>query len=207
MQICPKTFVLVHAVQILLFAPMDWDKERSYSRDEEYARWFPTPPAFGEALPAVTGNLNVDVCTALLESAQSTHPKITIAARLAEAKIKDMEPLSKANFKAVMNLLNSIHPKQDFDAKLTRIQETLTHVDKFILEHQISDFTRIQEESEVIIEFRRANPDKEAELIKLSRQQYSLEHVMSSLQPESPEEGLESLCETFGIAPWPDLRL
>ncbi|CZR36035.1 uncharacterized protein FPRO_03705 [Fusarium proliferatum ET1] len=334
-QISPKAFVLAHAVQILLFAPIDWDRERVYSRDRgKYVHRFPTPAEFGggtgtqvaglfsmedlhrailifyalvcrrskrtawitrtpssnaneagfvgyfdesaaaiaevpevgdtvmdvslvagakfqasvkekslerrvaqkawakkyreqqmdggrdidllsdyqippdpDALPAVTGNHHVDVCAALLESTQSTRPKLAIKARIAEARIKDMEPLSKTSFKAVIGLLNSVHGKHDFDAMLAQLQETITHVDSFLPGNEINDFIRSQEESEVVTEFRRANPEKEAELVKLSRQQYALEHVLSSLQPEPSKEGLQSLCATFGIAPWPDLRL
>lgn len=164
----------------------------------------PTDP---DALHAVTGNRHVDVRAALLESAQSTRPKLVIKARIAETRIKDMDPLSKASFKAVISLLKSAHGKHDFEAKLVQLQKTITHVDSFLPDTQINGFIRSQEESEVVTEFRRANPEKEAELVKLSRQQYALEHVLSSLQPEPSKEGLQSLCATFGIAPWPDLRL
>ncbi|KAF5584723.1 snf2 family helicase [Fusarium subglutinans] len=336
-QISRKAFVLVHAVQILLFAPMDWDRDRVYSRDrEKYVHRFPTPAEFGggngtqvagmfsmedlhrailifytlvcrrsqskrtvwitrpppvskndpefvgywdesaaaiaegpeaadtvvevslaagakyqasvkekkrerlvaqrawtkkyreqkkedgrdidvlsddrvppdpDAPPAVTGNRHVEVCAALLESAQSTRPKLAIRERIAEARIRDMEPLSKKSFEAVMSRLNTVHGKEDFDAKLARIRDTITQVESFLPNNKINDFIRSQEESEVVTEFRRAHPDKEVELLKLSRQQYALEHVLSSLQPEQSKEGLQSLCQTFGIAPWPDLRL
>ncbi|KAF5966992.1 hypothetical protein FCOIX_12213 [Fusarium coicis] len=47
-QISVQAFVLVHAIQILLFAPMDWDSKRVYSRDnEKYIRRFSTPADFG----------------------------------------------------------------------------------------------------------------------------------------------------------------
>jgi hypothetical protein len=47
-QISVKAFVLVHAIQTILFAPMDWDSKRVYSRDnEKYIRRFPTPADFG----------------------------------------------------------------------------------------------------------------------------------------------------------------
>ncbi|KAF5586520.1 hypothetical protein FPANT_7225 [Fusarium pseudoanthophilum] len=128
-------------------------------------------------------------------------------ARISEAKIVHMEPLSKANFKAVIGVLNSAHQKQDFDTKLAQIQRTITHVDRFLPDSEINDFIRSQEESEVVTEFRLANPDKEAELVKFSRQQYALEHVLSSLQPEPSKEGMQSLCQAFRIAEWPDLRL
>ncbi|KLP19566.1 uncharacterized protein LW94_14915 [Fusarium fujikuroi] len=334
-QIYTKAFVLAHAIQILLFAPMDWDRERVYSRDrEKYVHRFPTPAEFGggtrtqvaglfsmedlhrailifyalvcrrskrtawitrtpssnaneagfvgyfdesaaalaefpeigdtamdvsfvagakfrasvkekslerrvaqkawvkkyreqqmdsgrdinllsddqippdsNAPPALNGNQHVNVCTALLESTQSTRPKLAIKARIAEARIKDMDPLSKSSFRAIIGLLNSVHGKHDFDAKLAQLQKTITHVDSFLPDSEINDFIRSQEESEVVTEFRRANPEKEAELVKLSRQQYALEHMLSSLQPEPSKEGLQSLCQTFGIAEWPDLRL
>ncbi|CCT64919.1 uncharacterized protein FFUJ_03817 [Fusarium fujikuroi IMI 58289] len=334
-QISTKAFVLAHAIQILLFAPMDWDRERVYSRDrEKYVHRFPTPAEFGggtrtqvaglfsmedlhrailifyalvcrrskrtawitrtpssnaneagfvgyfdesaaalaefpeigdtamdvsfvagakfrasvkekslerrvaqkawvkkyreqqmdsgrdinllsddqippdsNAPPALNGNQHVNVCTALLESTQSTRPKLAIKARIAEARIKDMDPLSKSSFRAIIGLLNSVHGKHDFDAKLAQLQKTITHVDSFLPDSEINDFIRSQEESEVVTEFRRANPEKEAELVKLSRQQYALEHMLSSLQPEPSKEGLQSLCQTFGIAEWPDLRL
>ncbi|KAF4503723.1 hypothetical protein FAGAP_1 [Fusarium agapanthi] len=334
-QISSKAFVLAHAVQILVFAPMSWDKDRVYSRDrEKYIHRFPTPAEFGggtgtqvaglfsmedlhrtilifyrlvlrrsrpctawitrvpssekdeafagyfnesavaiaevpevadtvmevslaagakyqasvkekklerrvaqrawtkkyreqkkedgrdidllsdnhvppdpDALPAVTGNQHVDVCAALLESAQSIRPKLATKARIAEARIRGMEPLSKKSFKAVMSRLNTVHGKQDFDAKLAQLQKTITQVESFLLDNELNDFIRSQEESEVVTEFWRANPDKREELVKPSRQQYALEHVLSSLQPEPSKEGLQSLCETFGIAAWPDLRL
>ncbi|QGI61236.1 hypothetical protein CEK27_005207 [Fusarium fujikuroi] len=303
-QISTKAFVLAHAIQILLFAPMDWDRERVYSRDrEEYVHQFPTPAEFGggtgthvaglfskedlhcailifyalvcrrskrtawitrtpssnaneagfvgyfdesaaasaevpevgdtvmdvflvagaklrasvnekslerrvaqkswtkkyreqqmdggrdidllvddqippdpDALPAATGNHNVDVCAALLESAQSTGPKLAIKARIAEARIKDMEPLSKTSFKAVIGLLNSVHGKHDFDAKLAQLQKTITHVDSFLPDNEINDFIRSQEESEVVTEFRRANPEKEEELVNFRQLHHQKQH-------------------------------
>jgi hypothetical protein len=110
-------------------------------------------------LPEVTGNHHVDVCAALL---QFTRPKLTIKARISEAKIVDMEPLSKANFKAVIGVLNSAHRKQDFDTKLAQIRRTITHVNRFLPNSEINDFIRSREESEIATEFRLANPDKEA---------------------------------------------
>ncbi|KAG5815236.1 hypothetical protein H9Q74_002952 [Fusarium xylarioides] len=110
------------------------------------------------------------ICAALLESAQSTQPKLAIKVRIAEARIRDTEPLTKAGFKAVVGLLNSLHGKQDFDAKLAQTQKTITLVGKFFPEDKINDFIRSQEESEVVTEFRRANPEKEVELVKLNRQ-------------------------------------
>ncbi|KAF5543160.1 hypothetical protein FMEXI_7176 [Fusarium mexicanum] len=44
----PSAFILAHAVQILLFAPQDWDPNRVYSRDQgAYTHRFPTPEAIG----------------------------------------------------------------------------------------------------------------------------------------------------------------
>ncbi|RKK74443.1 hypothetical protein BFJ69_g8549 [Fusarium oxysporum] len=63
-----------------------------------------------------------------------------------------------------MRTVARVHDLPDFEANLARLQETITHVEKFIPENQINDFVRSQEESEVVTEFRRANPDKEAEL-------------------------------------------
>ncbi|CVK94439.1 uncharacterized protein FMAN_03543 [Fusarium mangiferae] len=179
---------------------MDGDRDINLLSDDQ----IPPDP---NAPPAVNGNQHADVCTALLESVQSTRPKLAIEARITDARIKDMDPLSKASFKAVIGCLNSVHGKHDFDTNLARLQATITHVDNFLPGTQINDFIRSQEESEVVTEFRRANPEKEAELVKLSRHQYALEHVLSSLQPEPSKEGLQSLCATFGIAEWPDLRL
>ncbi|KAF5564029.1 ent-kaurene oxidase [Fusarium phyllophilum] len=65
------------------------------------------------------------------------------------------------------------------------ISYTTTHENSYRQvspDDKIKDFIRSQDESEVVTKFRRANPDKETELIKLSRQQYALEHVLSSLQ-------------------------
>ncbi|KAF5693556.1 metal-nicotianamine transporter YSL11 [Fusarium denticulatum] len=125
-----KAFVLAHAVQILFFAPMDWDRDRVYSRDKErYSHRFPTPAEVLEAADTVM--------EASLEAGTKYHAS----------------------------------------------------VDSFLPNNEINDFIRSQEESEVATEFRRANPNKEAEL------------------PEPSKEGLQSVCATFGIAPWPDLRL
>ncbi|KAJ4114800.1 hypothetical protein NW768_011354 [Fusarium equiseti] len=44
----PKAFILVHAIQLLLFAPQDWDKDRPYSREtDSYPHRFPTPAEVG----------------------------------------------------------------------------------------------------------------------------------------------------------------
>ncbi|KAF5688035.1 hypothetical protein FCIRC_2106 [Fusarium circinatum] len=46
--VLPSAFILAHAVQILLFAPQDWDPNRVYSRDQgAYTHRFPTPEAIG----------------------------------------------------------------------------------------------------------------------------------------------------------------
>ncbi|EWY94992.1 hypothetical protein FOYG_04128 [Fusarium oxysporum NRRL 32931] len=121
-------------------------------------------PPNPDALPVVTGNHHVDVCTALLEPAQSTRPKLQIARQLAAAKIDGMAPISRRTFKAVMGTLRQVHDLPEFDANLSRLKETVTQVDKFIPENEINDFIRSQEESEIVTVFRRANPDKEAEL-------------------------------------------
>lgn len=121
-------------------------------------------PPNPDVSPVVTGNHHVDACTALLEPAQSTRPKLQIARQLAAAKIDGMAPISRRTFKAVMGTLRQVHDLPDFDANLSRLKETVTQVDKFIPENEINDFIRSQEESEIVTEFRRANPDKEAEL-------------------------------------------
>lgn len=59
-------------------------------------------------------------------------------------------------------------------------QSTRTHIDKFLPDDQINDLIQGQEESKVVTKFLHANSDKEPALIKLSRQQYALEHVLSS---------------------------
>ncbi|KAG5766475.1 hypothetical protein H9Q72_005469 [Fusarium xylarioides] len=47
-EISPCAFILAHAVQILLFAPQDWNPNRVYSRDQSaYPHRFPTPEAIG----------------------------------------------------------------------------------------------------------------------------------------------------------------
>ncbi|KAF5642787.1 uncharacterized protein FTJAE_3503 [Fusarium tjaetaba] len=144
----------------------------------------------------------------ILRCIVAVHPaKLTIQARISEAKTVDMESLSKANFKAVIGVLHSTPRKEEPDTKLAHIRRTITHVDRFLSGNEINDFIRSQEESEIVTEFRLANPDKEAELVKLSRQQYTLEHMLSPLHPEPSKEGVQTLCQTFGIAEWPDLRL
>lgn len=44
----PIAFVAVHAIQILMFAPMDWEDDRQYVTDAEaYIHRYPTPAGFG----------------------------------------------------------------------------------------------------------------------------------------------------------------
>ncbi|KAF5978076.1 hypothetical protein FBULB1_6265 [Fusarium bulbicola] len=46
--ISPHAFILAHAVQILLFAPQDWNPNRVYSRDQSaHSHRFPTPETIG----------------------------------------------------------------------------------------------------------------------------------------------------------------
>ncbi|KAF4454842.1 hypothetical protein F53441_2712 [Fusarium austroafricanum] len=48
LDICPEAFILSHAVQILLFAPQDWDPKRVYSRNQgKYPHRFPSPSTVG----------------------------------------------------------------------------------------------------------------------------------------------------------------
>ncbi|KAF4454848.1 permease [Fusarium austroafricanum] len=57
LQISTKAFVLVHAVQLLLFGSMDWQRDRPYSRDtSQYPHRFPTLEHIGGG----TGYANLD---------------------------------------------------------------------------------------------------------------------------------------------------
>lgn len=48
MVVAPKAFILVHAVQLLFFAPQAWDRDRPYTRDaSDYPHRFPTPAEVG----------------------------------------------------------------------------------------------------------------------------------------------------------------
>ncbi|KAF5578899.1 hypothetical protein FPANT_9825 [Fusarium pseudoanthophilum] len=56
--ISPCAFILAHAVQILLFAPQDWDPDRVYTRDlDAYAHRFPTPETIGGGTTPVIAGL------------------------------------------------------------------------------------------------------------------------------------------------------
>ena len=47
-KLCPEAFVLLQAVQILLFAPQDWSPDRVYTQDvTQYEHRFPTPDFIG----------------------------------------------------------------------------------------------------------------------------------------------------------------
>ncbi|SCV45357.1 uncharacterized protein FFB14_08608 [Fusarium fujikuroi] len=60
--ISPCAFILAHAVQILLFAPQDWDANRVYTRDQDaYAHRFPTPETIGGGTtPTVAGLFSME---------------------------------------------------------------------------------------------------------------------------------------------------
>nr|RBQ85283.1 hypothetical protein FVER53263_03515 [Fusarium verticillioides] len=60
--ISPYAFILAHAVQILLFAPQEWDPDRVYTRDlDAYAHRFPTPETIGGGTtPAVAGLFSME---------------------------------------------------------------------------------------------------------------------------------------------------
>ncbi|RBQ75735.1 hypothetical protein FVER14953_20176 [Fusarium verticillioides] len=60
--ISPHAFILAHAVQILLFAPQEWDPDRVYTRDlDAYAHRFPTPETIGGGTtPAVAGLFSME---------------------------------------------------------------------------------------------------------------------------------------------------
>ncbi|KAK6697991.1 hypothetical protein SNK05_010839 [Fusarium graminearum] len=289
-QIAPKAFVLAHAVQILLFAPMTWDYTREYSRDRAaYPHRFPTPPEVGGGTNTCVADLfsmedlhraicmfyqlisrrvgrtawigrgvnlksvrfpgyvnpalkhladvpevaqsstsefrlaeavemeaslfldeehadsmseglsgldSVDVNTALLELVQ---PSRVQAHQNAEASaLQDMEPISAANFAAEIRLLKRLHKQPDFDA-IWSAGERPPPID-------INEFIDRQSTSELVSEFAREHPDDIDELMKISRQQYALEHVLASIQPVTSLD-LDQLCEEHGITPWPDLKL
>ncbi|KFA71358.1 hypothetical protein S40288_09396 [Stachybotrys chartarum IBT 40288] len=56
-----SAFVLCHAIQILLFSPVDWDGDRVYSSDTStYTHRFPTPPGSGSSEAVVAGRFSVE---------------------------------------------------------------------------------------------------------------------------------------------------
>lgn len=58
-KINPVAFVAVHAIQILMFAPMDWEEDRQYVTDAEaYTHRYPTPTAFGGSEDAGLGQFS-----------------------------------------------------------------------------------------------------------------------------------------------------
>ncbi|KAF5709512.1 hypothetical protein FMUND_10000 [Fusarium mundagurra] len=61
-RISPMAFILAHAVQMLLFAPQDWNPNRVYSRDQStYPHRFPTPETIGgETARTVAGLFSVE---------------------------------------------------------------------------------------------------------------------------------------------------
>ncbi|RBR24712.1 uncharacterized protein FIESC28_02485 [Fusarium coffeatum] len=57
-EVHPEAFVLVHAVQLLLFASQDWRPDRVYSRDmTQYEHRFPTPEFIGGGTDQVVAGL------------------------------------------------------------------------------------------------------------------------------------------------------
>ncbi|QPC60884.1 hypothetical protein HYE67_003115 [Fusarium culmorum] len=147
---------------------------------------------------------SVDVNTSLLELVQ---PSRIPAHQNAEASaLQDMEPISAANFAAEIRLLKRLHKQPDFDAILERRRKTITNVTDFIEDSDIDEFINRQSASELVSEFAREHPDDIDELMNLSRQQYALEHVLSSIQPVTNLD-LDQLCDDHSIAPWPELKL
>ncbi|KAM0365437.1 hypothetical protein ACHAPK_009665 [Fusarium culmorum] len=147
---------------------------------------------------------SVDVNTSLLELVQ---PSRIPAHQNAEASaLQDMEPISAANFAAEIRLLKRLHKQPDFDAILERRRKTITNVTDFIEDSDIDEFINRQSASELVSEFAREHPDDIDELMNLSRQQYALEHVLSSIQPVTNLD-LDQLCDEHSIAPWPELKL
>jgi hypothetical protein len=58
LELCPEAFILCHAVQILLFAPQNWCRDRVYFRDvAKYEHRFPTPDFIGGGTEKVVAGL------------------------------------------------------------------------------------------------------------------------------------------------------
>ncbi|EXK32650.1 hypothetical protein FOXG_19099 [Fusarium oxysporum f. sp. lycopersici 4287] len=91
-------------------------------------------------------------------------PNSTLPENSRQPRSTAWHPYPEKPSKRSCELWHAVHDLPDFEANLAQLQETITHVEKFIPENRINDFIRSQEESEVVTEFRRANPDKEAEL-------------------------------------------
>ncbi|KAL7808405.1 P-loop containing nucleoside triphosphate hydrolase protein [Trichoderma gracile] len=51
----PAATILIHAIQVLLFAPTTWDGERAYSRSGDYEHRYPTPEGHGGNCRSVGG--------------------------------------------------------------------------------------------------------------------------------------------------------
>ncbi|OBS20451.1 hypothetical protein FPOA_06820 [Fusarium poae] len=119
---------------------------------------------------------------------------------------RDMRPLAVCNFQAEMKVLKTLHWQPDFDAILERTRKTVTNIELFFPDSDINDFINRQSEAEHVTEFSREHPDQLKELFKLSRQQYTLEHMLTSIQPVQNRD-LTELCKEQGITSWPDLKL
>ncbi|KAM0549465.1 hypothetical protein ACHAPJ_009451 [Fusarium lateritium] len=164
------------------------EKERKLGRPSVMDQDIPPSP---DESPPIEGLDAVDISASMVESATATCPRRAISARLRDVDAEEMLLMSAEDFKGELEFLKERHDQPDFDAILVR--------------SQINDFIRQQEESEVVPEFARNNPDKLDEMAKVSRQQYALEHFMSSLQPQQ-NRVLNDLFKEHGIVLWPDLE-
>ncbi|KAJ4265991.1 hypothetical protein NW762_003964 [Fusarium torreyae] len=156
--------------------------------------------------PPIEGLEAVDISASMVESATTTYPRRAISARLRGVDAEEMPLMSAEDFKGELGSLKHRHDQPDFDAILARSCETVTQVENFLPETEINDFIQQQEESDIVSEFAQNNPHKLDNMNRMSRQQYALEHFISSLQPQQNHD-LNTLCEEHGITLWPDLKL
>lgn len=155
---------------------------------------------------AVNGLDSVELNTALLEFVQPAVSNASEYKRPDGTKMEDMAPISRENFLAEMAVLKAHHNQPDFDKIFEMTQRTITHVGDFILDGDINEFINCQQESEAVSEFIRDHPEQHEDVVRRSRQQYALEHVLASIQSDDNVD-LNTICQEYGITLWPDLKL
>ncbi|KAL7934734.1 hypothetical protein V8C35DRAFT_327100 [Trichoderma chlorosporum] len=228
----PVSTVLIHAVQILLFAPTNWTRAIKYSRlTEDYQHRYPTPPGHGGDCRTVAGMYSLEdlhrsiilVYLAIYRRASGTEALKTsrvpqphgvfagyydVERQVPDYAVGQEGPaeLAMVRLKVLLERIREQFKWDDPDEVFARVSEDITSFKTLIGDQQFVEFTERGSTSTAIQEFLALHPEDEKGLNTVLSRSYVLEKLINS-QPPSENTDINAVCSRFQIKPFPSLEL